>query len=361
MGQLRMYSVHDCARNHIYGYLSRRKQLHGDASHSEFTTSTESASPSNEIGSKAFPLESDRLALVDLFLKHAKGDRRSSSGVSLDRNGLNLVLKAVGETRDSKTIDKLFKEADVDGNGTVDLKEFLMASDKILGSDMPAGFVLLVGGPGSGKGLVGKRLERACGVVHISCGDLLREEAKRETPLGREIREILARGDLVSSAVLVTLMRRRMRRPENAGKRILLDGFPRSLQNAEDMIELCGIPELALNLTGADDAILIERILARKDRALRHGKSGRDDDNVHSALRRIRNHNKTLGMTLNWLRDHRVPVVDLHLPSTNPEEMQQEPPSEKEIWSQLLAIGRLMRPACAIPAEEPWWKSKDYE
>ena len=110
----------------------------------------------------------------------------------------------------------------------------------------PAGIVLVVGGPGSGKGVLSKRLEEECGVVHLSSGDLLRDEVRRDTVLGRQVRDIMARGELVSSAVIVTLMRRVMR--SHPGKRVLLDGFPRSLQNAHDLVELCGVPELALHL-----------------------------------------------------------------------------------------------------------------
>jgi len=196
-----------------------------------------------ELGSRAFILESDRHALVDLFQKHASPEHNGF----LDREALGLVLKAVGEYPDEQTLERIFQDADLDGNGAICLEEFLTSSDKILGS-VPAGMVLVVGGPGSGKGLLSKRLVEECGVVHISSGDLLREEVERDTPLGQEVREIMVRGDLVSSAVIVTLMKRKMRLPENAGKRVLLDGFPRSIQNATDLVELCGQPELALHL-----------------------------------------------------------------------------------------------------------------
>ena len=216
---------------------------HGSIADDDFPPSTNNSTAVPAPGSKAFILESDRHALVDLFKKHATPEHPRS----LDRQALALVLKAVGETPDEETLEQIFQDADLDGNGVIDLNEFLTTSDKILGS-APAGMVLLVGGPGSGKGVLSKRLVEECGVVHISSGDLLREEVSRDTPLGREVSEIMSRGDLVSSAVIVTLMRRVMRRPEHAGKRILLDGFPRSLQNATDLVELCGQPELALHL-----------------------------------------------------------------------------------------------------------------
>jgi len=283
-------------------------------------------------GCKAFVLEKDRHALVDLFRKHA-----SSEG-TLDKKALGLVLKAVGETPDEETLEQIFHEADLDGNGAIDLEEFLTGSDKILGS-APAGMVLVVGGPGSGKGVLSKRLVEECGVVHISSGDLLREEVERDTPLGREVKEIMISGDLVSSAVIVTLMRRKMRLPENAGKRVLLDGFPRSTQNAKDLVELCGEPELALHLQ-CDDTILVERILNRKEKASSSGE-GRDDDNIRTALQRLRNYHNYLHVTIDWLRQNHVPVVNLDCDC---------PPDQ--VWEQLLAIGRLVRPATTIDKED---------
>lgn len=186
--------------------------------------------------------------------------------------------------------------------------------------------------------MLSKRLIEECGVVHISSGDLLREEVERETPIGKEVKEIMIRGDLVTSAIIVTLMRRKMRRPENAGKRVLLDGFPRSQQNAEDLIELCGQPELALHLE-CDDTVLIERILNRREESMQEGKV-RDDDNIKTALKRLRNYHKYLNVTLDWLRENHVPVVNLDCDC---------PPDQ--VWEQLMAIGRLVRPATAIDSD----------
>jgi adenylate kinase len=191
----------------------------------------------------------------------------------------------------------------------------------------PAGILLVVGGPGSGKGHLSKRLEKECGVVHLSSGDLLRDEVRRDTVLGRQVQDIMAKGELVSSAVIVTLMRRVMR--NHPGKRVLLDGFPRSLQNAHDLVELCGRPQLALHLE-CDDTILMERILKRSG----EGGTQRDDDNIHTALKRLRTYHKFHNSTMEWLREQHVPIVNLDCSGT-----------PESVWEQLSAIGRLMRPA----------------
>ena len=133
----------------------------------------------------------------------------------------------------------------------------------------------------------------------------------------------MSNGGLVSSALMVTLMKARMR--DHPGKRILLDGFPRSQENARDLATLCGKPELALHIT-CDDTVLLERILNR-------GKSGeRADDNFHTALERIRTYRKYGATTLDFLRDEHVPVVYLDGEQT-----------AEGVWEQLCAIGRLMR------------------
>lgn len=69
----------------------------------------------------------------------------------------------------------------------------------------------ILAGPGSGKGLLSERLVKECGVIHLSSGDLLREEVEANTPLGKQVDEIMKSGGLVSSAIIVALMQKRMK------------------------------------------------------------------------------------------------------------------------------------------------------
>lgn len=179
------------------------------------------------------------------------------------------------------------------------------------------------------QGVLSDRLVKECGVVHISSGDLLRDEVAQGTELGKQVEEIMKSGGLVSSAIMVTLMQKRMQ--DHPGKRILLDGFPRSRENAEDLVTLCGKPELALHLN-CEDTVLIERILKR-------GQTGaRADDNIDTALQRIRNYHKYHHITLDFLREENVPIVYLDCSAT-----------PDGVWEQLRAIGRLMRAAVRLP------------
>lgn len=122
-------------------------------------------------------------AIVDLFSAFALPGQ---SERELDAGGLQKVLAAVGEHPSPETLRQIFVEADTDHSGTIDLGEFLAASDRILGRS-PARTILVVGGPGSGKGVLCERLTRECGTSHVSCGEMLREEVQRATPLGLQV------------------------------------------------------------------------------------------------------------------------------------------------------------------------------
>lgn len=290
-----------------------------------YQTSTSPPPTSEKPGLKAFA-DVEYEAMMDLFHHHAKDKGH------LDRNDVEELLTSIGERHAGKCVEHIFHKGDLDGNGEMCLEEFLLCADDILGS-APARIVLVVGGPGSGKGALCKRLEEECGVVHLSSGAMLREEIARTTCLGKQVSEIMSRGELVSSAVIVALMRRQMR--GHPGKRVLLDGFPRSLENAHDMVELCGKPELALHLE-CDDTVLLERILKRKE--------NRPDDNFDTALQRLRTYHKSHHTTMDWLKEQGVPIVNLDCSGT-----------KENVWEQLMAIGRLMRPACKVRLD------KDYE
>jgi len=140
----------------------------------------------------------------------------------------------------------------------------------------------------------------------------------------------MKRGGLVSSAVITTLVRRHMR--SFPGRRVLLDGFPRSLENALDFVTLCGKPELALHLD-CDDTVLMERIIKRSQQS----GEARPDDNFETALKRLRVFHKFHQPTIEWLREQHVPIVNLDCSGT-----------PENVWQQLLAIGRLMRPAAQL-------------
>jgi adenylate kinase len=131
--------------------------------------------------------------------------------------------------------------------------------------------LLFLGPPGAGKGTQAERLASAQGLLHLSTGDLLRAEVAAGSALGQEAEAVMARGELVSDALVLAIVRQRLE-GQSAGDGWLLDGFPRNLAQAEALASLLaelGQPIELVVLLELDDAVLIQRLLSR----------GRADDN----------------------------------------------------------------------------------
>ena len=95
-------------------------------------------------------------------------------------------------------------------------------------------FIVLLGGPGAGKGTQAERLAQTLGIPQVSTGDLFRENLKKETELGQLAKGYMERGELVPDEVTVAMVRERLSRPDAAGGAIL-DGFPRTIEQAESL------------------------------------------------------------------------------------------------------------------------------
>lgn len=99
------------------------------------------------------------------------------------------------------------------------------------------GYVVLMGGPGAGKGTQARRLAKELGLPQVATGDLFRENIKNETKLGELARQYMDRGELVPDEVTVSMVRERLSRPDCA-RGALLDGFPRTIAQAEALDDL---------------------------------------------------------------------------------------------------------------------------
>lgn|SRR5690606_20546473 len=111
---------------------------------------------------------------------------------------------------------------------------------------MSAAYVMLVGPPGSGKGTQAARLTRELGIPHVSSGDMFRAMKTQDTPLAREIQAIMAQGGLVPDETTIRVVEARLREPDAAGG-VLLDGFPRTVAQAEALDAL--LTELGARLS----------------------------------------------------------------------------------------------------------------
>ena len=91
--------------------------------------------------------------------------------------------------------------------------------------------IILIGAPGSGKGTRAEELVKEFGVVHISTGDMLRANAKNQTPIGLKAKTFMDAGQLVPDEIVIDMLRQRLSEPD-AAHGALLDGFPRTLPQA---------------------------------------------------------------------------------------------------------------------------------
>lgn len=125
--------------------------------------------------------------------------------------------------------------------------------------------LIFIGPPGSGKGTQAKRLASRFDIPHISTGDMLREAVAENTPLGQQAAPIMAAGGLVPDDLMVGIINERLARPD-AQKGFILDGFPRTLVQAEKLDAAVGNgndPLRVLQLLVPDEAI-VRRITLRR-------------------------------------------------------------------------------------------------
>jgi adenylate kinase len=143
--------------------------------------------------------------------------------------------------------------------------------------------VLLIGPPGAGKGTQGERLARRLDIEHLAAGDLLRAEVEAGSPIGKEVSELMSRGELVPDETILKLVVPRILEASARGG-YLLDGFPRSVEQAREARRLAELGDAAPDAVIYLDAPreeLVRRILARAE------VEGRSDDNPETVTTRL--------------------------------------------------------------------------
>jgi adenylate kinase len=125
--------------------------------------------------------------------------------------------------------------------------------------------LIFIGPPGSGKGTQAKRLADRFGIPHISTGDMLREAVAEGTELGRQAAPIMASGGLVSDDLMVGIIRDRLKKAD-AQKGFILDGFPRTVVQAEKLDALVGNGSGGVRVVQllVPDEVLVKRISLRR-------------------------------------------------------------------------------------------------
>ncbi len=137
--------------------------------------------------------------------------------------------------------------------------------------------LLLLGPPGAGKGTQAKLLSTALGVPHVSTGDMLREAVAAGSELGRRVKQVMDAGELVSDELMIQVVEDRLAQ-DDAGCGYLLDGFPRTIPQAEALAN--GALD-AVVLIDVDDEEIVGRLLRRAE------EEGRADDTEDVVRRRL--------------------------------------------------------------------------
>ena len=143
--------------------------------------------------------------------------------------------------------------------------------------------VLLLGVQGSGKGTQAKRIASEYGLAHIATGDILRRAMADGSELGRRVRPIYDRGDLVPDDLMIELIRERLQAPDTHDG-FILDGFPRTMPQAEALDTMLSEIERPLSVVfelQVPDQVAIERLTRRA------GEEGRPDDTPEAIAKRI--------------------------------------------------------------------------
>jgi len=217
------------------------------------------------------------------------------------------LLTTTKESLSEQDVFSIISKAGQKHHGGIDFEGFklIMNKSKSLQFKLMSTYrvIFIIGGPGAGKGTYCKRLmELNSNLIHVSTGDLLREEIKSPTALAQQLKQQMARGKLIDASVVVTLLDKFL--AESPGRIVLLDGFPRRIEDVMFFYDHFGSGEYAI-FYDCPDETMVHRIVERGK------KSGRLDDNYEAGWDRVRLFHEKNDLQLEFLREKGVKIYTI--------------------------------------------------
>jgi adenylate kinase len=167
--------------------------------------------------------------------------------------------------------------------------------------------LVLFGPPGSGKGTQASRVSARLRVPHVATGDILRAEVAAATPLGREAEPIMQAGLLVPDDLIVRVIESRLAEPD-ASRGVLLDGFPRTVPQAQSLDRMLGKSGKHVHLVlclDVPEQVLVDRLLGRAR------EEGRADDNLDTIQTRLDVYRRDTAPVLDHYRSSGVRIEEV--------------------------------------------------
>lgn len=180
--------------------------------------------------------------------------------------------------------------------------------------------LVLIGCPGAGKGTQAKMLSKKYDIAHISTGDLLREQIKKGTELGKKVSEIINAGGLVSDDIVSAMLAERIK-ADDCKKGYILDGYPRNVSQAEGLDSIVGSLDKVICFD-VDDETIVDRMSGRRScpkcGKMYHIKynppksEGVCDDCGETLIQRADDNEETVLNRLKVYHETTAPVIDFY-------------------------------------------------
>ena len=149
--------------------------------------------------------------------------------------------------------------------------------------------LILLGPPGSGKGTQAQRLVHRHGIVQLSTGEMLRAAVAAQTPVGLKAKDVMASGGLVPDEIVIGIISDRLDQPD-AARGFILDGFPRTVPQAEALDELLKKKHMRLDAVielRVNESALLQRVETRAEETRARGEEVRIDDTPEVLTKRL--------------------------------------------------------------------------